>query len=940
MSYVPNHNLTPELEEWAKKIVGMAQDFGLSFFPIEFLLVAPAELNGIAAYSGFPRRIGHWKYGQEFESIHKSYRYGASKIYELVINHNPVYAYLLTTNTLVNQKLVMAHVCGHADFFYNNSWFAHTSRRMVDQMANNAIRVRRIAEIEGEEAVEAFLDTCLSLENLVDPYSTGGRDYCPEEEEETYQRDAPAVYKLPAKEYLDSYINPKEFIEQQKAAHKAEKAQEKNFPKEADRDILGFLVEHAPLLKWQRDILAMIREEAYYFMPQRQTKVLNEGWACVEGKTLVFTDQGALPMEAVVAKVSCGEKIKVSGGKEVYDWNIIPNTNSLKVTTRRGYTLTGSDNHRVKIGKGWKRLDALTTGDLITLTPPNIWPSDRATISWIQEPKTCLTKALEKEEISYTTYRRYKTGHPYVSDEAKIKIGRALANPTLQLHAQQRRRTLITAPRHVTPELALFLGYLVGDGNISVSGRVVTLTSGDEPQIKHFADLAKSLFNLEAKIVYIPKEDLEKDWEDQAFLEEKTSGKWRAHLYSLNLMDFLVNCLGITTGFSAREKKIPDHILRSPKTVVSSFLKGLYDADGYAGEAGVILTTASSQMAAQLQTILLNYGVLTRRRLQKKTKDGKTYRWWHVTTTGKSALLFQTEIGFGLPRKQNKLQTYIQDRKWFLKETWDDEIVSVEDKGSITVYDISVRDSHCYSSGAFVNHNSFWHSKFMTNHLADASEIIDYCDVHAGVMSGGGFNPYKIGVELFRDIESRWDRGAFGLEYQQCKDAKERKSWDKSLGLGREKILQIRKTHNDVTFIDQYLTPEFCVEHELFAFKQVEGHFPFVEEFREFSKIKNQLLTQLANGGSPIIEIINANYNNRGELLLRHDHDGRALDKETGEDCMKNLYKIWSRAIHLQTVDKKGNTELWHYTGGKFIAGENSSDDDDPEFDLDDLLSP
>ena len=96
------------------------------------------ELNEVAAYGGFPTRYPHWKFGMEYEQLSKGYSYGLQKIYELVINNDPCYAYLMKSNSMVDQKLVMAHVCGHADFFKNNFWFSHTNRKMMDEWRTTA----------------------------------------------------------------------------------------------------------------------------------------------------------------------------------------------------------------------------------------------------------------------------------------------------------------------------------------------------------------------------------------------------------------------------------------------------------------------------------------------------------------------------------------------------------------------------------------------------------------------------------------------------------------------------------------------------------------------------------------------------------------------------------------------------------------------------------
>ena len=119
--------LPARLEEQRLKIHAYAQDFGLDFYDTIFEYVNFEEMSMIASYGGFPTRYPHWKFGMEYEQLAKSYKYGLSRIYELVINNDPSYAYLLKSNTDTDQKLVMAHVYGHVDFFKNNSTFSNIS---------------------------------------------------------------------------------------------------------------------------------------------------------------------------------------------------------------------------------------------------------------------------------------------------------------------------------------------------------------------------------------------------------------------------------------------------------------------------------------------------------------------------------------------------------------------------------------------------------------------------------------------------------------------------------------------------------------------------------------------------------------------------------------------------------------------------------------------
>lgn len=482
-----NTNLPPHLRVLKDEIEGYARDYGLDFYETIFEVVDADDLNEIAAYGGFPTRYPHWSFGMAYEELKKSYDYGLSKIYEMVINNDPCYAYLMRCNHTVDQKLVMAHVYGHCDFFKNNAYFAHTTRKMMDEIANHGARIRRYAERFGEDDVEAFMDRCQSIDDLIDIHSVAIRrrpegsrfDFNEQSQEEV----EPNRFK--SKDYMEDYINPPEVLRAQEAEARKQKSKppEMNFPERPEKDVLLFLIEHAPLHSWQRDVLSIVRDEAYYFYPQAQTKIMNEGWA------------------------------------------------------------------------------------------------------------------------------------------------------------------------------------------------------------------------------------------------------------------------------------------------------------------------------------------------------------------------------------------------------------------------------------------SFWHSTIMTTKALAPSELIDYADHHSGTMatSGGRLNPYKLGIELLRDVEERWNTGRFGPEYDDCDDLNAKSKWDKQLGLGRQKIFEVRKVHNDITFIDTYLTPEFCARHKMFSFNYADQTQNYVIESREFQKIKQRLLFSLTNFGKPWIYVLNGNFRNRGELLLKHEFNGIDLKLNHARDVLVHIHKLWARPVHLETViDGKG----------------------------------
>jgi stage V sporulation protein R len=467
--------LPADLQQLQEEIEGHARSYGLDFFPVIFEILDYRQLNQVAAYSGFPTRYPHWRFGMEYEHLEKSYAYGLSKIYEMVINNDPCYAYLLECNARVDQKLVMAHVYAHCDFFKNNLSFVKTNRKMMDEMANHATRIRRYMEQFGVETVESFVDTCLSLENLIDPHSPFIVRERPRPREE---EPRPVVRRIRSKSYMNDFINPPEFIESEKKKIEEEQRRRKRFPESPARDVLKFLIEFSPLENWQRDVLAIVREEAYYFAPQTQTKIMNEGWA------------------------------------------------------------------------------------------------------------------------------------------------------------------------------------------------------------------------------------------------------------------------------------------------------------------------------------------------------------------------------------------------------------------------------------------TYWHSKLMTEKCLTDDEVIDYADHHSGTLGGrsGRLNPYKLGVELYRDIEDRWNKGRFGKEFEDCQDLAEQQRWDRKLGLGREKIFEVRKLCNDVTFIDNYLTEDFCHRHKLFIYDYNPKTGMFQISDREFRKVKQRLLFQLTNFGQPFIDVVDGNFRNKGELLLRHKFEGVELKHDEARDTLRNIQKVWGRPVNLDTV--------------------------------------
>jgi stage V sporulation protein R len=256
---------THELETAIGQIWEIAGRLGLDPYPVHFEMVPATIMYEFGAY-GLPGRFSHWTHGRSYQQIKTMYDYGLSKIYELVINTNPAYAFLLENNSVLQNKLVAAHVLAHVDFFKNNLYFEHTNRAMLETVSINAERLRRYEFEHGRDEVERLLDAVLSIQEHID--TTPRLKKAPEEPPR--QRRGGGRPSTP----FDDLLRLGEASDEPPAE------EIRRFPPEPEKDLLLFLAEHAPDLEpWQRDVLHIVRAEQRYFLPQMQTKIMNEGWA-------------------------------------------------------------------------------------------------------------------------------------------------------------------------------------------------------------------------------------------------------------------------------------------------------------------------------------------------------------------------------------------------------------------------------------------------------------------------------------------------------------------------------------------------------------------------------------------------------------------------------------------------------------------------------------
>ncbi|WP_026672570.1 SpoVR family protein [Alkalihalobacterium bogoriense] len=262
-----NSDEQQKLQYAIEEITEIATGFGLDFYPMRYE-ICPADIIYTFGAYGMPTRFSHWSFGKQFHKMKLQYDLGLSKIYELVINSDPCYAFLLDSNSLIQNKLIVAHVLAHCDFFKNNVRFSNTRRDMVESMSATAERVAHYELVHGREEVEKFLDAILSIQEHIDPSLVRPKLAwsLEDEDEEPKQKK-----RTPYEDLWDLEVEEKK---------EEPKKKKKKFPPSPEKDLLLFIEEYSRELEpWQRDILTMMREEMLYFWPQLETKIMNEGWA-------------------------------------------------------------------------------------------------------------------------------------------------------------------------------------------------------------------------------------------------------------------------------------------------------------------------------------------------------------------------------------------------------------------------------------------------------------------------------------------------------------------------------------------------------------------------------------------------------------------------------------------------------------------------------------
>jgi len=265
-------NLQKELSclEGAMEIVSAkAKEFGLDFYEI-FFEICPADIIYTFGAYGMPTRYSHWTFGKAYHKMKTQYDYNLGRIYEMVINSDPCYAFLLEGNSLLQNKLIMAHVIAHCDFFKNNAYFKSTSRSMVESMSAAANRFREYEFKFGRAKVESFIDAAIAVQEHVEP-----RRLVKETSKKAGALKQECRHNKPETPYDDLWsLEDKGIFKCESCEHP------RKFPPEPEKDLMLFITQNSKELEdWQRDIMSVIRQEMLYFWPQMETKIMNEGWA-------------------------------------------------------------------------------------------------------------------------------------------------------------------------------------------------------------------------------------------------------------------------------------------------------------------------------------------------------------------------------------------------------------------------------------------------------------------------------------------------------------------------------------------------------------------------------------------------------------------------------------------------------------------------------------
>ncbi len=376
--------IATDLEEPVTEARNLAQKLGLEPYPVNYWIVDYDEMNELIAYGGFQSRYPHWRWGMQYDRQQKQGQYSGGKAFEIVNNDNPAHAFLQQSNTLADQKAVITHVEAHSDFFANNDWFGmFAAGRGGGETLNAAAMLERHARAIGEymsdpeidrTAVEKWVDHALTLEDNIDQHRVFSRRLDLEAPPPELDDDlAEKLEELGVSEEVRSEVFDEAWLEKLESDDETV-----SFPEAPEKDVLAFVREYGmqydrdsgkatEMEPWQRDVLDMMRAEAYYFAAQKMTKVMNEGWASY-WESLMMADEGFAGADEFLTYADHMARVLGSPGLNPYSlgkqlWEYVENT-----TNRRDVL-----EHLLRIeGVSWRNLtDVVDFDDVLeALEPP------------------------------------------------------------------------------------------------------------------------------------------------------------------------------------------------------------------------------------------------------------------------------------------------------------------------------------------------------------------------------------------------------------------------------------------------------------------------------------------------------------------------------------------------------------------------------------------
>ncbi len=340
-----------------------AKDIGLDYYDTEFLIAGEELMDQIRAYV-LPVRYHHWTFGQEYQKHKTLKKHGlSSTIYECVINSDPAYAFLLEKNNLTEMKVVIAHVLGHVDFFKNNLLYNQVNKRMATECALNAQKISDYYSKYGEEKVEKWIDACMSISK-----------HC----------ELSLNNKKEKKEKQDIDIKDEfDFMFRKENLKKMRDLEEDKPSPIMEKDLLLFLLNNrfSDLDGWQKDVMSIVRDEMRYFIPNIQTKIINEGWSCITGDSLVATDLGFIPIKKIYDNKIKTKLFNQNGYVKYNNPHITEKDKIYKVTLRNGMSISGLSRHKLqtleKNEQKTKKIEDLDIKDKIICSfNNNIWSQE------------------------------------------------------------------------------------------------------------------------------------------------------------------------------------------------------------------------------------------------------------------------------------------------------------------------------------------------------------------------------------------------------------------------------------------------------------------------------------------------------------------------------------------------------------------------------------